>query len=73
MQLGWYLKDVGITSTGSKKMSILNGKRQETIKQAALAHRENMQKSLQHRLAVARAKGDEELVRQLEAEANYLK
>lgn len=38
---------------------------------AAEAHRANIQRSLQHRLEVARAKGDENLVRQLEAEVNY--
>lgn len=40
-------------------------------KQAAETHRHNIQKSLQHRLEVARAKGDETLIRQLEAEINY--
>lgn len=40
-------------------------------KQAAAAHRVNIQKSLQHRMEVARAQGDENLVRQLEAEINY--
>ncbi|WP_431191314.1 arginine synthesis PII-interacting regulator PirA [Funiculus sociatus] len=52
-------------------MSIMSGRRQDNRKNAAAAHRENIQKSLQHRLEVARAKGDEALVRQLEAEANY--
>jgi hypothetical protein len=50
----------------------INGTRQETVKQAAAVHRDNIQKTLQHRLEVARAKGDESLVRQLEAEANSL-
>jgi hypothetical protein len=31
-------------------------------------HLQNIRKSLQHRLEVARSKGDENLVRQLEAE-----
>jgi len=52
-------------------MSIMNGNRQEAVKQAAATHRDNIQKSLQHRLEIARSKGDENLVRQLEAEANY--
>ncbi len=52
-------------------MSIMNRNRHETFKQAAAAHRDNIQKSLQHRLEVARAKGDDNLVRLLEAEANY--
>lgn len=41
-------------------------------KQTAQAHRDNLQKNLQHRLELARAKGDEDLIRQLEAEADYL-
>lgn len=41
------------------------------IQQAAAAHRVNIQKSLEHRLEVARAKGDEQLIRQLEAEIKY--
>jgi hypothetical protein len=49
----------------------MNRNRQENLKQAAAAHRDSIQKSIQHRLEVARAKGDENLVRQLEAEANY--
>lgn len=46
--------------------------RQEAVKKAAQAHRDSLQKSLQRRLEAARAKGDETLVRQLEAEAKYL-
>lgn len=50
----------------------MNRNRQQAIKQAAEAHRQNIQKSLQHRMEVARANGDENLLRQLEAEMNYL-
>lgn len=50
----------------------MKSKRDETLKQAASSHRQSLLKSLQHRLEVARAKGDENLVRQLEAEAQYL-
>jgi hypothetical protein len=49
----------------------MNRNRQQAAKQAAEAHRQNIQKSLQHRLEVAKAKGDENLIRQLEAEINY--
>lgn len=31
-------------------------------------HRQNIQRNIEHRLEVARAKGDERLIRQLEAE-----
>jgi hypothetical protein len=38
----------------------------------AQVHRLNLQKNLQRRLDAAKAKGDERLVRMLEAEASYL-
>ncbi|WP_199247823.1 hypothetical protein [[Phormidium] sp. ETS-05] len=50
----------------------MNKNRQEILKQAAAVHRETLQKHLQHRLEVARAKGDENLIRLLELEANSL-
>jgi plasmid maintenance system killer protein len=53
-------------------MSNMNRNRQETLKQAARTHRDNLQKHLQRRMEMARANGDEQLLRQLEAEANYL-
>ncbi|MBD2312587.1 hypothetical protein H6G20_13025 [Desertifilum sp. FACHB-1129] len=49
----------------------MNRNRHQAQKQTTQAHRENIQKALQHRLEVARAKGDETLIRLLEAEANY--
>jgi hypothetical protein len=51
---------------------MLNINRQETMKKTASIHRDSLRKNLEHRLEVARANGDEKLVRQLEAEANYL-
>ena len=50
----------------------MNNKRQQTLKNAHLSHRESMRKSLNVRLEAARANGDERLIRQLEAEAKYL-
>lgn len=50
---------------------MLNKKRQNSS-ETAQTHHENLQKNLQRRLEAARAKGDETLVRQLEAEAKYL-
>lgn len=50
----------------------MNINRQETLKKAALNYRQSLRKSLEIRLESARAAGDEKLVRQLEAEANYL-
>jgi hypothetical protein len=51
---------------------VMNRNRQELLKTAAEKHRDSLRKNLEHRLEVARARGDEQLVRQLEAEANYL-
>jgi len=51
----------------------VNKNRHNQVQQAAAAHRDNLQKNLAHRLDVARAKGDETLIRQLEAEASYLR
>ncbi len=44
----------------------------EAAKKAREIHRLNIQRSLEHRLQVARAKGDEKLIRQLEAEMKSL-
>lgn len=46
--------------------------RQETFKKAALNYRQSLRRSLELRLESARAAGNNKLVRQLEAEANYL-
>ncbi len=53
-------------------MSTVNKNRQQILTQAAQAHRDTLRKNIQRRLEVARAKGDEMLVRQLEAEAQYI-
>ena len=50
----------------------MNNQRQETLKNAGLSHRESMRKSLNTRLSAARATGNEQLIKQLEAEARYL-
>jgi hypothetical protein len=53
-------------------MFVMNKNRQQIVTQAAQAHRDTLRKNIQRRLDVARAKGDEMLVRQLEAEAQYI-
>jgi len=53
-------------------MSTVNKNLHNQRQQAAAAHRDSLQKNLAHRLEVARNKGDEALIRQLEAEASYL-
>ncbi len=50
----------------------MNKVRQKSLTKAAAAHRETLRRNLQHRLEVARSRGDDQLVSQLEAEAAYL-
>ncbi|WP_172657251.1 hypothetical protein [Myxosarcina sp. GI1] len=45
---------------------------QETVNQATLSHRESLRRSLTNRLEAAKARGDEQLIQQLQAEAKYL-
>ncbi|MFB2835698.1 hypothetical protein [Floridanema evergladense] len=49
----------------------MNRKR-EDLQRVADVHRANIQRRLEHRLEVARANGDENLVRMLEAEMRQL-
>ncbi|HEY9738524.1 MAG TPA: DUF4278 domain-containing protein [Trichocoleus sp.] len=46
--------------------------RRQLLREAANAHRESIQRTLEHRLAVAKAQGNESLVQQLEAERHQL-
>ncbi len=46
-------------------------KRFEAAEQARETHKQSIKKNLEHRLEVARAKGDENLIRQIEAEMQY--
>ena len=50
----------------------MNKVSQDFITQVRKTHRDSLRKSLQHRLEVARASNNYDLVRQLEAEAAYL-
>jgi hypothetical protein len=50
----------------------MNINRQNQLKNAAATHRESLCRSLEHRLELARSKGDEKLIQQLEKEAAYL-
>jgi hypothetical protein len=49
----------------------MSSNRLQIARQAAETHTRNIKKSLEHRLEVARAKGDEQLIRQLEAEMTH--
>lgn len=68
------MKLTSIITSQFERMSIMNKNRQGNLTQAQTTqtHRANMQKNLQRRLETARAKGDEALIRLLEAEANYI-
>jgi hypothetical protein len=46
--------------------------RQQGARQISETHRLNLRKNIQHRIEVARAQGNENLVHVLEAEANYV-
>jgi serine phosphatase RsbU (regulator of sigma subunit) len=60
------------TLNKQKELFTVNKNRNNRLQNAAAAHRANLQKNLEHRLEVARANGDETLVRQLQQEASYL-
>lgn len=53
------------------KMSVINENMPQRFQQAVQTHRQNIQRSIQHRLEVATAKGDLDLIRQLQAEVEY--
>ena len=61
----------GGTLSKLRKMFGRNKRHQEILTISAGIHRANIQKRLQQRLEVAKAKGDDNLVRLLEAEAKY--
>ncbi len=50
----------------------MNRIRREEVEKTADIHRANLQKRLEHRLEVARTKGDENLIRILEREMQQL-
>jgi hypothetical protein len=52
-------------------MTVMKINTLQRFHKAAETHRANIQRSLEHRLQVARTQGDENLIRQLEAEQNY--
>lgn len=46
----------------------MGSNRHQAAMKAEEVHQQSIQRSLEHRLQVARARGDEQLIRQLEAE-----
>lgn len=53
-------------------MSIMNRGGRSNRDQAVVAHRQTLTQNLQRRVEAARAKGDDNLVAKLKAEAKYL-
>lgn len=51
--------------------NLMSQNRLQAANQARQMHRLNIQRNIEHRLEVAKARGDERLVRQLEAEIRY--
>ena len=49
----------------------MNINRVETAKKMRAVHKQNIQRSIEHRLQVARSKGDLSLIKQLEAEMRH--
>jgi hypothetical protein len=56
----------------ARPANVMAEARRQLLREAAQAHRESIQRSLEHRLEVARAQGNESLIQQLEAEMHQL-
>ncbi|PAX51025.1 hypothetical protein CK510_27090 [Brunnivagina elsteri CCALA 953] len=65
------IHDIDIDIDNSKEVKFMIHNRVEAAKKAQEAHKQNILRSLEHRLEVARAKSDDNLVRQIEAEIRY--
>ena len=60
------------TSKTQKELFTVNKNHLNKSQNTAAVHRASLKKNLEHRLEVARSKGDENLIRMLEQEASYL-
>ncbi len=56
-----------------KALFTMNNITRQAINEANRNHLATLKESLERRMSVARANGDDQLLRQLEAEANYLR
>jgi hypothetical protein len=70
-EISRYIKEVASTLNSTQGKSTMNRNRQN-VKQVAETHRANIHKQLMHRLEVARANGNQDLVRILEDEMKQL-
>ncbi len=50
----------------------MNKNRHQTLTQTAQTHKSNLRRNLERRLEAAKVRGDENLVRLLQAEADYI-
>lgn len=66
--LFWNCLYISFEITKKYPVNKMNNSRHKILTKYAEAHRTNIRKSLEHRLRVAREKGDEALIRLLEAE-----
>lgn len=60
-----------MTMVGTRSWFMKNS-RQKVFQQTNITHLENIRQSLEHRLEVARAKGDQRLVHQIEKESDQI-
>lgn len=60
-----------MTMVGTRSWFLMNS-RQKIFQQTRITHLKNICQSLEHRLEVAKAKGDQDLVRQLEKESEQV-
>lgn len=71
---GEHLPRPSIHHSSRGDMTVFGPKRNRpSVQDVTALHRDNLRDNLQRRLEAARARGNDELVRQLEAEADYLK
>ena len=73
------VQQVDASTTPSRRLfqadrlvSPMGNARLSLLREAATAHRDNIERSLNHRIEVARSQGDEQLLNQLEAEMHQL-
>jgi hypothetical protein len=66
------LTEVAPPVAGVGRQTLLPLKKREVLDEITISHLRNICRSLEHRLQVARAKGDQNLVRLLEAESEQM-
>ena len=67
-----YIADDSVAVTKKNEVVLTKTKRQQLLEELNNVHLNNLRRNLEHRLEVAREKGDENLIRLLEAEFEQL-